>query len=234
MKKTTTLLFLFVSLAFTISAKADFTNAKCDEALIGNDVIQINRQWNPSSRTCFISLHPRQVNGLKYRDYYFDNTGLFMVFNSYGYGPDSTFTGAREFFSFPVVNEYPDFSFEKNGDAIIKMVSGHELRVSGKDFSLVSLSNGTVSEKPLSNKNNGGVEIALTKGFWMDTGFKLGGVNISNPSKSSIFKSATSKESCSLVNKTFLNYTADGDSEFKLVGDAFVQYIRKQCPKLLL
>ncbi|MBC7466588.1 MAG: hypothetical protein H7256_11410 [Bdellovibrio sp.] len=216
------------------SAHAEFTNTKCEEILTGNDVIQVNRQWWPSSRTCFISVHPRQVKDLKYRDYFFDNTGRFMVFNSYGAGPDSTYTGARDFFLFPVINDYPDFSFEPNGDVLVKTVSGHILRVSGKDFSLVSLSDGTVKEKPLSTKNAGGVEITLKKGFWLDTGFRLGGLNIASPSNSTSFKSPKMTETCLVKNKTFMDYDANGEPDFKLTGDSFVQFVKAQCPKLLL
>lgn len=230
-KQIITSVIVFMGAVF---AHAEFTNTKCEEALIGNDVIQVNRQWWPSSRTCFISVHPRQVKDLKYRDYFFDNTGRFMVFNSYGEGPDSTHTGARDFFLFPVVNDYPDFSFEDNGDVLVKMVSGHTLRVSGKDFSLVSLSDGTVKEKPLSTKNAGGIEISLKKGFWLDTGFRLGGLNIANPAKTTSFKSPKTSEACAVTNKTFMSYDANGEPDFKLIGDPFVQFVKSQCPKLLL
>jgi hypothetical protein len=225
------ILFTFLLLALP-TARAEFSNAKCSEVLTGNDIIQVNRQWDPSRRACFISVHPRQVTGLKYRDYYFDNSGRFMVFNSYGYGPDSTFTGARDFFLFPVVSEYPDFSVESNGDVLVKMVSGHQLRISGKDFSLLSLSSGQVSEKPLSNSNNGGVEIKLTQGFWLDAGFRLGGLNISDPEKTSSFNSAASKSACVVKNKNFMTYLGGGDEEFKLTGADFVKYVKATCPKL--
>jgi hypothetical protein len=157
-----------------------------------------------------------------------------MVFNSYGDGPDSTYTGARDFFLFPIVSDYPDFSFETNGDVIVKMVSGHLLRISGKDFSLLSLSTGQVNEKPLSKTNNGGVEIKLTQGFWVDAGFRLGGLNISNPEKSSGFNSNATKSPCLVKNKNFMTYLSDGNEEFKLKGTDFVQYVKLTCPKLAL
>lgn len=225
-------MLISVLFSFAPLAQAEFSKAKCDYVLTGNNTIQVNRQWDDSSRTCFISVTPRNIVNLKYRDYFFDNSGRFMVFNSYGPGPDATSTGARDFFLFPITEDYPDYSFEPNQDLIIKMVSGHQLRISGKDFSLVSLSSGTVKEKPLSTKNNGGIEISLTKGFWLDAGFRLGGLNITNPNKLTAFKSP--KSACSLKNDVFMDYADKENPVFKLIGDPFVQFVKSQCPKLLL
>lgn len=213
-------------------ASAEFTNGKCDYVLTGNKVIQVNRQWDPATRTCFLSISPRNVVNLTYRDFYFDNSGRFMVFNSYGPGPDSTHTGARDFFLFPIESDYPDYSFEPNDDLIVKMVSGHQLRISGKDFSLVSLSSGKVSEKPVSTKNAGGVEITLQTGFWMDTGFRLGGLNIADAAKRTLFKSAKQTSVCSMKNNLFMDYTHPDDPEFRLTGDAFLKFTKSTCPQL--
>lgn len=226
---------MLISVIFSCAsfAQAEFSKAKCDHVLTGNNLIQVNRQWDDVKRNCFISVTPRNIVNLKYRDYYFDTSGRFMVFNSYGAGPSETSTGARDFFLFPITEDYPDYSFEPNQDVIIKLVSGHQLRISGKDFSLVSLSNGTVKEKPLSSKNNGGVEIKLTKGFWLDAGFRLGGLNIANPDKLTVFQTGKSSTGCSLKNNIFMDYKDKENPEFKFIGDPFVQFIKSQCPKLL-
>ncbi len=229
-KKFISILCFFTS----VTSQADFSQTKCSHVLQGNDVIQVNRQWNDVSRNCFISVTPRQITNLRYRDYYFDSTGMFMVFNSYGNGPESEMTASRAFYLFPVVDEYPDYSFEDNGDVVIKLVSGHQLRISGKDFSLVSLSAGVLHEKPLAKNNNGGVELQLTRGFWLDAGFKLGGTRLDLPTNRSLFFSAQSKSNCSLVNKTFLHYENDGNFVMKWSGDIFNNYIKQKCPDLKL
>ena len=228
----TLLLTSLLCLLTSTPTLADFSRAKCNEVLTGNDVIQVNRQWEPSSRHCFISVTPRQVTDLKYRDYYFDNTGMLMVFNSYGVGPDSQKTATRIFYLFPVVDDYPDFSIEPNGDVIVKLVSGHEFRISGKDFSIVSLSDGRVQEKPLATNNKGGVEIQLTRGFWLDAGFKLGGTALDKPNNRSVFQSAGSSASCVLTNSLFLRYASDGNFYMKYEGDTFNQFINQKCPQL--
>lgn len=224
-------IILTLSLLITLTSKADFSNTKCSEVVKHNDVIQVNRQWFEDTRECFISLTPFNTPDLKYRDYYFDNTGFFMVFNSYGEGADAEMTGSRVFYLFPVVEEYPDYSFEPNGDVIIKLVSGHQFRVSGKDFSIVSLSYGKIKESPLSKDNAGGVELQLTQGFWLDAGFRLGGTRLDSPKNKSIFRSAQSNKICTLVNNIFLDYI-DGEFIMKYSGDTFTQFIKEKCPQL--
>lgn len=218
----------------TVTVEAAFTRSKCDYVLTGNDIIQVHRDWDATTRRCFISIHPRNVVDLKFRDYYFDNTGFFMVFNSYGEGDESKTAGARGFYLFPQTEEYPDFSFEDNSDVIVKMVSGHQMRISGKDFSVVSLTPGTFSEKPLSQNNQGGLEIKPSTGFWLDGGFRLGGLKFDNPNNKTKFQSANSNQSCTLANKTFLKYDSEGEFSMKFTGAAINQFVQTKCPQLKL
>ncbi|MBC7742633.1 MAG: hypothetical protein H7061_10575 [Bdellovibrionaceae bacterium] len=220
----------FLSNAQVISPRV--ISSKCDHVLTGSDNIQVNRQWDTATRNCFISLTPRNIENLKYRDYYFSNEGEFMVFNSYGNGPDSSMTGSRDFFIVPVVNEYPDFTIETNGDVTIKMVSGHQFRVSGKDFSIVSVTPGTFSEKPVSPSNQGGVEISLQTGFWIDGGFRKGGTRFGNPKSRSVIHSGKSAATCSVVNSQVLAYDSTGNYNFKLGDKDWTAFLAKQCPQI--
>lgn len=217
----------------TRQSRADFTNEKCSHVLMGSGEIQINRQFNPETGVCFIDIHPRNVVGMKYRDYYFDSRGDFMVFNVYGEGPDSKMTAAREFYLFPIINDYPDYSIEENGDVIVKMVSGHLFRLSAKDFSIISITPGTFTEKALSPNNNGGVEIDLHAGYWIDGGFKKGGLRMSNPKLISAVRSSKSANGCKILNSTFLNYTGDDNFVFKYEKQAFTDFLKTKCPTLV-
>lgn len=226
---------IFTSLLFTnLLAQAEFTKAKCEHALLGSGEVQVNRQWDVTTGTCFIDIHPRNVVNYKYRDYYFDNHGHFMVFNSYGDGPDTAMTGARDYFLFPIVEDYPDFSVEENGDVVVKMVSGHRFRISGKDFSIVSITPGSFVEKTLSPTNRGGVEINLEAGFWFDGGFKKGASPMANRQGISTINSSISPgRSCILANQDFLNYTNGGDYSFRFQKDQLVDFLKVKCPDLL-
>lgn len=230
-------LLVSAAISFSISvlssiSQAAFTDAKCQEVLTGNDVIQINRQWDATTRSCFISITPRSIQNLKYRDYYFDSSGFFMVFNSYGEGPDAQNTGARSFYLFPVTENYPDYSIEANGDVVIKLVSGHLFRVSGKDFSIVSLSDGVIHEKPLAKDNAGGIEFRLQKGFWLDGGFRMGGTRLDNPKNKSVLQSGNSNSKCSVLNNLFFDYPRPSNFVLKYTGDSLTQFIQKECPQL--
>ncbi len=232
--KSPKLLALGLLLCLSSAAEAAFTNAKCAHVLTGSGNIQINRQWDPERRVCFMSITPLNVENLKYRDYFFSSQGEFMVFNSYGDGPAEKMTASRDYFLFPLINEYPDYSIEANSDVTFRLVSGHEFRLSGVDFSIVSFTPGTFAELPLSPKNKGGVEIASATGFWVDAGFKMGAVNFDYPNAKSTIKSARSTKSCTLANKEFLGYASDGNYGFKYQGAELTQFFAQKCPGLNL
>ncbi|MBC7420731.1 MAG: hypothetical protein H7328_08385 [Bdellovibrio sp.] len=226
-----TLAILLGSQFVSSKAHAAYTNAKCEHVLTGSGNIQINRQWDVERRVCFLSITPRNIIDLKYRDYYFSNSGELMVFNSYGDGDPSKTTSSRDYFLFPLITDYPDYSIEDNDDVTIKMVSGHELRLSAVDFSIVSLTPGTFTELPLSPKNKGGVEIMPARGFWVDGGFKMGGTGFDHANNKSIIHSANSSKSCSLTNKEFLGY-ANGNYGFKYQGADLQKFFTQKCPDL--
>lgn len=222
----------FSIMIFSPISHATFTDTKCQEVLTGNDVIQINRQWDGPNHNCFISLTPRRVQNFKYRDYYFDNSGFFMVFNSFGEGPDSQTTGARSFYLFPVTENYPDYSIEANGDVVIKLVSGHLFRVSGKDFSIVSLSDAVILEKPISKDNAGGIEFRLQKGFWLDGGFRMGGTRLENPKNKSLLQAANTNSKCTVLNDLLFDYPTPSNFVLKYSRDNLTQFVQKECPQL--
>ncbi len=228
-----TALFLSIS---TLASKSEaaFTNAKCDYVLTGSGEIQISRQWDSEKRVCYLSIGPRNVVEMKYRDYLFDNSGQFMIFNSYGEGPSSSYTGSRTFYLFPIKFEYPDYSVEENGDVIVRMVSGHEMRISAANYTVVSFTPGSFKESVVSPKNKGGLEIMPTAGFWVDGGFKLGGTGFDNRNAKSKFASASSKEICTLANKEFLGYASDGNYGMKYQKEELKNFLAKKCPQLAL
>lgn len=214
----------------TSYVRAEFTNEKCSKVLTASGDVLIQRDWDENARVCFISLHPMDVTDLKYRDYYFDNAGLFMVFNSYGEGSVSETTGARGFMMFPQLYDYPDFSIEENGDVVVRMVSGHTLRISGKNFSVIEFSPGRFTEKELSKNNAGGLEINPSKGFWLDQGFKMGGMNYENRKlKTTIYGSIGG--SCVVKNSNLYDYSSDS-IRILYEKDDLRQFVRETCPSV--
>ena len=208
--------------------KAEFTNEKCSHVLVHTGDILIQRDWDESTRVCFISLHPMDVINMKYRDYYFDNAGLFLVFNSYGEGNISETTGARGFMTFPQIYDYPDFSIENNGDVVVRMVSGHTIRLNHEKFSIKEFSPGTFIENPISPNNGGGLEIFPSKGFWLDQGFKMGGMAIENKlGKTKIFGGKGGV--CTLKNTRLYDYSTE---QYNLLyaKEQLSAFVRQTCP----
>jgi hypothetical protein len=225
MKKT----ILILSCLFVGSAFAEFSRSKCSKVLTHSGDVLIQRDWDEVSRNCFISLHPMDVIDLKYRDYYFDNAGLFMVFNSYGEGPDSKTTGFRSFYLFPIIQDYPDYSIEPNGDVLIQTVSGHQFLIDSKKLKIKSFIGGTYFEKPLSPNNKGGTEIKPTYGFWLDLGFKLGGLANDVPTNSTKVV-GTKSGNCILKNTELYKYQA-GNYNHPLLysGQNLESFLQKRC-----
>lgn len=228
--KKITLLSLIVGLNLIAQTTfAEFSNAKCSRMLTHSGDVQIQRDYDAESRVCFISIHPMSAIDLKYRDYYFNNQGLFLVFNSYGEGSDASSTGARVFYTLPVVNDYPDFSIEANGDVVIKTSSGHLVAFDSKKLAIKSFAPGFVTEKPLSSGNKGGVEIRLTEGVWFDSGFRMGGMANERPSGSTIINGSVAGQ-CTVKNSEIFDYS--NDIVPKYAGTNLTSFLKKRCPQL--
>ncbi len=221
---------ILVSLSLVSSyVFADFSRTKCEKVLTASGDVLIQRDYDENSRSCFISIHPMDVVDLKYRDYYFDNAGLFMVFNSYGDGPNSTMTGTRGFYLFPQVQDYPDYSIESNGDVRIQTVSGHEIVFDSKKLKIKSFVGGTFTEKILSSKNQGGTEIKPGSGFYLDIGFKLGGLNNEN-SKNTTQAIGSKSGQCALKNIEIFHYDLGQYSNPLLyTGKKLELFLQKRC-----
>ena len=224
------LYLVLLVMIFPNFSEAEFTNDKCSHILIASGDVLIQRDWYESSRTCFISLHPMNIENMEYRDYYIDNKGLFLVFNSYGEGAISETTASRVFMTFPILFDYPDFSIEPDGDVVVRLVSGQLIRMDSKKFSVKKFSPGRFEEKVLSKINNGGLEIYPGTGFWLDQGFKMGGIAIENKSgKTIIFGSK--EGSCVLKNTELYDYS-DENLPLLYDNDQMKTFVRQRCPKI--
>lgn len=220
---------LAITILFSTTAHAEFSNSKCSKVLTHSGDIQISRDYDADSRVCFISIHPMNVTDLKYRDYYFNNQGLFLVFNSYGEGSNTSATGGRVFYMFPIVDEYPDYAIQANGDVIVKTSSGHLFTFEAKKLALKSISSGSVIEKPLSNSNKGGIEIKLTRGLWFDSGFRFGGMANEKPSGATLVNGSAGGQ-CQVKNSEIFDYSNDIAPKYN--GNALLDFIKKRCPQV--
>lgn len=215
-----------------------FANAQssvdCPDIVERYEGTQIQQQWSENSQSCFFSVSPRDAYvDLIYRDHLFTTQGLFLVFNSYGTGPDSETTGAREFFLFPRPLKKFDFYWNRNSQELeVTHVTGNKFIFDARKGRLKSVTNATVSVADDVNKNNrGGIEITNFKGLVLDGGFKMGGSPSSVSSGSSVIKDVQGK-SCSVKNYEVFKYTSDGEVFVKYSDSTLPAYIKKRCPGL--
>lgn len=191
-------------------------------------------QLLPGTQGCMMSLSPRNYEQLTYRSFLFYSNGLFMVFNSFGPGNDSTSSGAREYYFFPRQHE-----LSYHYDAASKRV--HLRSASGKVFIfntekaiLLSISDTEfTAEDEVHSGNKGGIEITRNNGLYLDLGFKIGQSPSQNPKGKIRFKDSQNNI-CSVTNSEIFNYTADLDAIFKYSDDQLPRFLSKRCPMLNL
>jgi hypothetical protein len=225
----------FLILFALLISFANVAFADCPEQSVTSGIIQVLRGWNTQRNACEITLTPRnKATQPQYRSYKFDSTGLFTVMNTYGRGQPKINLGLREFFILPLLNYEPTFKIEANRDVTVTLVSGHQFKISSRDFTVTELTPGIVLEKPLARDNGGGFEFILKEGFWFDSGFKIGVAPLVYPMATSLLKSSKSTvSSCRLNNQEFLAYK----QEHYIIGydiESLMELLKFKCPQLKL
>ncbi|MCM2276668.1 MAG: hypothetical protein NDJ89_01160 [Oligoflexia bacterium] len=231
----TTRTIAFLSLLFVmvpISPRGASASPRCEEVVerVGALQVQVIR----SSDRCFVNLTPTNISGMVYRSFLVTSEGKLLVFNSYGDGPDSEDTGAREFFFFPRVRE-TGFAWRDDGTLGLLLVNGEELRVDTATARLRGLTGGELVEaEAVDRRNQGGVEIPRHSGILLDAGYRRGGSPILRRQGSSRFSDPDGK-SCTVRNEEVFRYpsTPDGEVGLRHETDAeLAGFLRARCPGL--
>jgi hypothetical protein len=230
------LMKLFVSLlvflaAFSAQSATPMPTPTCEEKYEIFDNTQV--QMTPGSNNCYLSIHPRNVFDLVYRDFLFDTKGIFMIFNSYGKGPDSSSTGAREYYFFPRTKASFDVQYNATAKLLaVQLPSGKTAVFNTEKSILVSISGTTFTQDFDVNANNkGGIEITANDGLMMDGGFRVGQSPSQSPKDKTVFKDAE-QNVCGLVNSDVYKYTSESDVIFKYNDTQLKAFLKKKCPKL--
>lgn len=220
-----TLLLLGASQAFAAGNCAD------KYEVLDNTMVQST----PGTNNCFITVNPRNINNLTYRDFLFDDSGLFMIFNSFGPGPESETTGARELYFFPRTTQALSYDYDPaNKRLIVNTPSGKVFTFNTEKAILVSISNTTFTQDySVVKGNNGGIEITKNDGFYLDLGFTLGQSPSQNPNRKITFKDSQN-QSCQVKNSDVFKYTADSDVIFKFNDAQLKRFLTGSCPRLKL
>lgn len=224
------LLATLVTFAFLASAQT--ASAACTDKYQVFDGTQV--QVINGKSGCFLTVHPRDAyQSLVYRDFLFDEDGLFMIFNSYGPGDESKTTAAREYRFFP--RGKVDLSY--NYDAAAKQInvttpSGKVFVFNSQKGILVSVSGSTISQDYTVTPNNrGGIEFTANDGLMLDGGFTVGQSPSQNPKSKITFKDSKGQQ-CQVANGDVLRYTSDGDVIFRYDDAQLKSVLQNRCPKL--
>ena len=230
-------MFRFLTISFfsffffnTVASAA----SPCPDALDHRKNLQVQRNYDAFANACFVSIDPFTTLDLIYRSFLVENDGILMVFNSYGEGPNSTHTGAREYYLFPRKG-MPDFSFDSDDLFTLTLASGGKVQFRTEDMKMLSFEGANFREdSSINRENNGGLEISQFQGILLDVGFKLGSDPADQASKKSMFSDARGAQ-CELQNSEIFSYAVDGsgDIKFKFLTDAkLADFLTDRCANL--
>ncbi|HEX4926161.1 MAG TPA: hypothetical protein VFV50_18855 [Bdellovibrionales bacterium] len=202
--------------------------------------LQAQSFFYKSMGTCAVMVSPSN-KGTRWRSYSFFSSGLLMVFNNFGPGPVSTNTASRSYFFFPrKIN--PTYAFTRSG-AVITASTGDRLVFDYKDARhKANLTSLKLKEDPrIHGQNEGGVEVTAQGGLVIDTGYLVGEVGHSIPTRTSLISDSRGR-TCEQTNERLFRYTYATDPygktylarvDLKFERDAdFANFLRQNCPNL--
>lgn len=192
-------------------------------------------QTIPGDDGCYITVNPRNIVDMTYRDFLFDDKGLFMIFNSFGNGPESDYTGAREIYFFPRNVKDLGYTYDQASQRLtVTTPSGKTVVFNTEKSILVSISGTSFNQDYDVNKtNNGGIEITKNDGFYLDLGFQVGQSPSQSPTRKVTFLD-TAKHTCQVKNSQIFTYTQDDDVIFKFDDAQLTKFLKTSCTNLQL
>jgi hypothetical protein len=252
LKLTMKSMLVILTLVFAVAAFAD-APAPCDSDGSGYTMGNLQIDFTTTSKGCTMSAHPVDVPAA-YRSVTLGARGIIQIFNKYDVpnGTNSNSTATRSYFVFPR-KQAPNFVPPLPGENNVKLItsSGDLIEINpgkraGNDGTGEVLPKSmTSSDDPsfqvkesstISKTNKGGVEISITsesQTLLLDTGFAMGGVAFTQPTKLSTFTDWRGNH-CSVQNQAIFNF-ADYDADLKWSTDEeFFAHLKKLCPMLSL
>ena len=214
--------FMMAMLALTSTAQAE-----CVSAAVSAGNVQIQRGMF-NDHTCFVSISPDPAADMSFRSYIIADDGSMLVFNSYGEGPVSTYTGAREFYFFPRLN-IVDFGVDpRSRDISVFTANSDEFIFDSRTGQLKSMGHGRAVVDPKVSRNNaGGVEVTNYRGLYLDVGFAMGEDPATIPGANAIFHSPEGS-SCSLKVKDIFEIV-HGDPKIQFSDRDLNLYLQNHC-----
>jgi len=218
--------FVFLTSAHTASAGSCTNKFE----IINETQVQILK----GQHACYLTVHPRySFQTMIYRDFLFDDDGLFLIFNSYGNGDIDKTTAAREYRFFPRITTELTYSHDAATNRLsVTHPSGKVFVFDSQKAVLISISGADVQQDYSVNpQNKGGIEISVNEGLMLDGGFAMGESPSQNPKSKIAFKDRQGQK-CQVFNGDFYRYDSDGDVFFKYDDAQLKSVLKQRCPLL--
>lgn len=206
------------------------TSETCKEFINQYPGVHVYRQ-RFNAETCYLSVNPADVNHMVYRSFLFSNFGALMVFNSYGDGNGSQYTGARLYYFFPRV-QMPNLIVGNNNVVTISTSTPSvQLDFDSQTAKAVYISGGEITEaQEIRPDNKGGVEIDKVNALMLDVGYKAGADPATDLNANSVFKDHLGN-SCQVKNNEVFKMNGD-DVEIKFDDAELKKILATRCPTL--
>lgn len=198
--------------------------------ILDNTVVQVLQ-----GRTkCFLTVVSRDNYHMVYRDFLFSGDGLFMIFDSFGAGSESTMTAAREFYMFPRNKTQPlSYKYDAATKSIqVTSAFGKVFTFNTQKSILTGISGSEFTmDHNVKPDRRGGLEFVKNDGLILDVGYKIGESPSQNPKNKIVFKDSQER-SCAVVNADVFHYTAEKDAVFKFTDEQLKSFLKSRCPGL--
>lgn len=198
--------------------------------ILDNTVVQLFQ----GRKNCFLIVNSRDNYKMIYRDFLFNGQGLFMIFDSFGPGDESTMTAAREFYLFPrLENKGLSYKYDAASKTIAVTTPFGKVftfdtqktvlkGISGSEFTM---------DHTVKPDRRGGLEFTKNDGLFLDIGYKVGQSPSQNPKNKVVFKDSKHR-SCVVTNSDVFNYTPEQDAILKFTDAQLKTFLKSTCPSL--
>lgn len=219
-------ILLYLTIVFPLFAANDI----CTRSQSLNDGVRVS-SGQFKTGICFISITPTYIKNMTYRSFLATDKGQLMVFNSFGYGPGSTSTGARVFHFFPYSSKL-SWSFESNFMEL-KLTNGSIATFDYENAILQNITDYDTSvDEDVVKDNNGGVELKPFKGIVLDSHFKMGGSPVWNLKRESTFIDSLGN-TCKVKNSQI--FEKKDDEVFLIYDDnlSLKKFLSQKCKNIV-
>lgn len=181
---------------------------------------------------CFVFIRPMNDDDLVYRAHVFYDTGLLMIFSSYGPGEDvGRLTSAREYYMFPR-RSAPRLDMDVSARTVSVLMADGRRAIFNPATAQFAALDGDVAVSPVVDPAvRGGVEITRYAGLLLDLGYRQGAQPSGRPEGDATFRSPHG-QFCTVKNSELFDYAPNGEHAFKFTDARLSAWLRQRCPAL--